>query len=148
MKELNQRVHDLVRFMRQELHTEGLITDEEYAQLAGDHGAVQRLEDYDAAIERIQKQSLSDPRRPSGLVSVLIQEIADLNRSLHTWQREFHMYRHAWLREIGGGLLYKGHDIDAFVATTQWALKEAEKRGFARRLTEEDFARKDGDPHA
>ena len=44
----DQRLHDLVRHQRGPLHDAGLITDAEYAALAGDHGAVTRLEGYDA----------------------------------------------------------------------------------------------------
>lgn len=50
---LNQRLFDLVRYMRTELHVAGLITDDEYAALAQEHAAVARLEDYDAAIAKI-----------------------------------------------------------------------------------------------
>ncbi len=42
-----QRLTDLVRYQRQELHVAGLITDEEYFGLAKDHAAVARLESYD-----------------------------------------------------------------------------------------------------
>src|SRR6266403_1029314 len=95
MQELNQRVHDLVRFMRTELHNEGLITDEEYVSLAGDSGALQRLEDYDAVIQKAKEAAAS--KRPSGLVSVLISEIIQLNRELDDWRHEFNMYRNAWM---------------------------------------------------
>lgn len=50
MKDLqtdNQRLWDLVRHQRIELHIVGLITDDEYAELAQDHGAVKRLEELD-----------------------------------------------------------------------------------------------------
>lgn len=47
LAEKNQREHDLVRQQRTELYVEGLITPEEYAMLASEHGGVQRLEDYD-----------------------------------------------------------------------------------------------------
>jgi hypothetical protein len=43
-----QRLTDLVRYQRGPLHDTGLISDEEYAVLAGDHAAVARLEGYDA----------------------------------------------------------------------------------------------------
>lgn len=42
------RLHDLVRYQRSELHEAGLISDDEYAQLAQDHSAVARLETYDS----------------------------------------------------------------------------------------------------
>lgn len=121
MQKLNQRVHDLVRFMRQELHKEGLITDEEYTELAMDRAeCIKRLDDYDGVIQKCKELAAS--KRPSGLVSVLIQEIRDLNERLVDWKHEFLMYRNAWLREIGGKLIWKRHDIDAFVLTTRWAL--------------------------
>lgn len=44
---LNQRLHDLVRHQRSALHVAGLISNEEYSELAQDHAAVKRLEDYD-----------------------------------------------------------------------------------------------------
>ena len=44
----NQRLWDLVRHQRAELHETDLITDEEYAMLAEDHPAVARLETYDS----------------------------------------------------------------------------------------------------
>ena len=47
----NQRLRDLVRHQRMELHEAGLISDEEYAEIAADHGAVARLEAYDAHVE-------------------------------------------------------------------------------------------------
>lgn len=44
----NQRLLDLVRQQRMELHDADLITDQEYADLAQVDGAVERLESYDA----------------------------------------------------------------------------------------------------
>jgi len=125
MQELNQRVHDLVRFMRTELHNEGLITDEEYVSLAGDSGALQRLEDYDAVIQKAKEAAAS--KRPSGLVSVLISEIIQLNRLVVDWKHEFLMYRNAWMREIGGITVHKHHDIDAFVLSTRAAFARKAK---------------------
>ena len=39
-----QRLWDLVRYYRRQFHEAGLITDNEYAELAQDHGAVVSLE--------------------------------------------------------------------------------------------------------
>jgi hypothetical protein len=45
----NVRLFDLVRYMRAELHDEGLITDSEYVAIEMEKGSVKRLEDYDNA---------------------------------------------------------------------------------------------------
>jgi len=50
----NQRLADLVRHCRAELHEDGLITNEEYATLLADSGSVARLEGYDALRERVE----------------------------------------------------------------------------------------------
>lgn len=50
---LHQRLFDLLRHQRGELHTVNLISNDEFAELAKDHPAVDRLESYDAARERI-----------------------------------------------------------------------------------------------
>jgi hypothetical protein len=48
------RLFDLVRFQRHQLHTEGLITDDELAALvSGSPGAVARLESYDEIRARL-----------------------------------------------------------------------------------------------
>lgn len=43
-----ERLADLVRYKRAELHHDELISDEEYAEICQDHTAVARLEGYDA----------------------------------------------------------------------------------------------------
>lgn len=54
MNALDQRLRDLVRHQRAELHAAGLISDEEYAELLSDHGSVDRLHSYDALRERLR----------------------------------------------------------------------------------------------
>jgi hypothetical protein len=56
-EQANQRLPDLVRHQRGALHEAGLITDAEYAALASDHGAVARLEGYDAAREQANQRA-------------------------------------------------------------------------------------------
>ena len=45
--------------------------------------------------------------------------IAELKTSLDDWKRTFNMYRSAWLREIGGVIRNKSHEIDGFVGRTR-----------------------------
>jgi hypothetical protein len=59
---LHPRIADLIRQQRAELHEADLITDDEYADLCGIAGAVDRLETYDdlrsklqAALERAER---------------------------------------------------------------------------------------------
>jgi hypothetical protein len=60
-------------------------------------------------------------------------EIKRLRGLLRTERQVFEMYRDAWIRELGGKLLPKGHLIDALVMTTRklredlFAYKEAER---------------------
>jgi len=51
----HQRAWDLLRYARHLLHTENMLTNEEYALLAQDHEAVTRLEDYDARHDKIKR---------------------------------------------------------------------------------------------
>lgn len=66
-----------------------------------------------------------------GLVNELEREVIRLNKELAAWKDNFYMYRGAWLREIGGYIRRKSHEIDGFVLRTRDALKEAEERGKA-----------------
>lgn len=49
------RLWDLVRHQRSELHEAELITDEEYAALAQDHASVARLETYDRLRQALKR---------------------------------------------------------------------------------------------
>ena len=55
-----QRLFDLVRIQRGELHEAGLISDSEYASLAEGHGSVSRLESYDKAIQTARVDALEE----------------------------------------------------------------------------------------
>jgi len=61
----NQRLFDLVRYMRGELFDKGLITMEEFNVLVVEHSAVKRLEDYDAAVDTIRRNS--QPKMEPGI---------------------------------------------------------------------------------
>lgn len=63
----NQRLWDLLRFCRHDLHNEELITNEEFAELVMMTGAVQRLETYDEHRARARRD-----------VAVLLEVIEEL----------------------------------------------------------------------
>lgn len=80
------------------------------------------------------KAEVSAPRKqwPSwNLVNEMEREIGRLNDDLCKWQRHFDMYRGAWLREIGGVIRTKAHEIDGFVLRTRDVIREAEERAQA-----------------
>ena len=55
LRDDSQRMWDLVRYQRDELHEANLISDDEYALLAKDHAGVKRLESYDAVRASVAK---------------------------------------------------------------------------------------------
>ena len=52
---------------------------------------------------------------------------ADLENDRDGWKRQYEMYRSAWLREIGGVIVRKSHEIDGFVLRTQQIYQQAGK---------------------
>lgn len=63
----NQRLFDLVRQCRSQLHTDNLISDDEYYELALEHGAVARLETYDRIIAQFKRYKVAlEGLTPSG----------------------------------------------------------------------------------
>jgi hypothetical protein len=50
-----------------------------------------------------------------------------MREELYALERNFRIYRQAWLRELGGKLIRKSHEIDAFVLTTRWLYERAQK---------------------
>jgi hypothetical protein len=45
--------------------------------------------------------------------------IAEVERERDQWKQEFELYRRAWIRELGGTLINKTHEIDALVLTSR-----------------------------
>jgi DNA repair ATPase RecN len=69
-----QRLHDLVRYQRQELFEEQLITEDEYAELAEDHPSVARLEGYDGCRARSAK-SIQQERAVSDQLAAALKSM-------------------------------------------------------------------------
>ena len=78
----NKRLFDLVRLMRMELHEEGLITDEEYADLLNDDRSkesIKRLESYDEMKAGRNEQMVRAERAE--------ERVVELDKSLNnTWR--------------------------------------------------------------
>jgi len=86
------------------------------------------------ALDVIISLLAAKPSEHWGLINALERELVELSREVRSWMREFNMYRSAWLREIGGVIRLKAHEIDGFVLRTR-DLKES-----ADRATEADKA--------
>jgi hypothetical protein len=61
-------------------------------------------------------------------IKVFENRAKDAERLAEDWRHEFNMYRRAWIRELGGNVIPKAHDIDALVLTTR-ALRERADKG-------------------
>jgi hypothetical protein len=69
-------------------------------------------------------------------VRELEAELADSKKDAEGWKREFNMYRSAWLREIGGTIANKHHEIDGFVLRTREIYEKSRKWDTQQQLTE------------
>lgn len=68
-RQWNQRMQDMVRHCRADLHRDGLLDEVEYAALCADPGAVARLEDYDG-VRREREQLRAQASEAIGLLEV------------------------------------------------------------------------------
>lgn len=89
-----QRLRDLVRHQRSELHDEGLIDDAEYAALASDHGAVARLHGYD----HLRSSLTTAEERCRGLERELMAERGE-GEPRAGWRASFRGGDVRWVRE-------------------------------------------------
>jgi hypothetical protein len=53
------------------------------------------------------------------LIAKLKAELDEAQEKVKSWEQDFNMYRRAWIRELGGLVIPKHHDIDALVLTTR-----------------------------
>ena len=82
-----QRLHDLVRHQRGALYDAELITNEEYAALAEDHGAVARLEGYDALRARGEALAEAVQKWDDEMDTVRRHDrLTDLRNALLVWR--------------------------------------------------------------
>lgn len=65
-----------------------------------------------AALESTVKQQEEE-------IATLKVSIGTVTRERDDWKRDFNMYRTAWLREIGGVIRSKAHEIYGFVLRTR-----------------------------
>jgi hypothetical protein len=59
-------------------------------------------------------------------IKVFEARAKDAERLAADWQHEFNMYRSAWIRELGGKVIPKTHEIDSLVLTTRRLRERAE----------------------
>jgi FtsZ-binding cell division protein ZapB len=52
-------------------------------------------------------------------IAKLKAELDEAQEKVKSWEQDFNMYRRAWIRELGGLVIPKHHDIDALVLTTR-----------------------------
>lgn len=85
-------------------------------------------------MRRLSPQAAAQLERLAGLCERLRRERDDAVKrvaELEAFERDFDMYRRAWIRELGGKLIRKTHEIDALVLTTR-KLKEDTRREVLR----------------
>jgi HEPN domain-containing protein len=70
-------------------------------------------------------------------IKVFERKFKDAERLANDWRHEFNMYRTAWIRELGGKLIPKTHDIDALVLTTKALREKAERAARLKELVED-----------
>lgn len=87
----NQRLRDLVRYQRGELHEAGLIDDEEYAVIASDHAAVKRLETYDEL--KAAARELIEVRAGLALLRAAVREHRDQKGMDRCWIDDCDLYK-------------------------------------------------------
>lgn len=51
----------------------------------------------------------------------------DAIKTAKSWKHELDMYRDAWLREMGGTIIAKSHDIDGFVLRARQIYQQAQR---------------------
>lgn len=94
---------------------------------------IHQIREKQAAKPKHSPLSLHWSNPGTGLVNELEREIIRLNRELHDpfdgAIPTLKMYINAWMREIGGYINRKSHQIDGFVLRTRDALAEARQEG-------------------
>ena len=69
----------------------------------------------DSAIEELKMRA----NKATGELDALRRERDDAKQDAESWKHHWKMYRDAWVRELGGWLVPKAHEIDSLVLTTR-----------------------------
>lgn len=77
------------------------------------------LAEHDDLIRKHFQKSIDFESLVAERVREYENRINQLEKELKSWKSEFNMWRSAWLREIGGVIRNKHHEIDGFVLRTR-----------------------------
>lgn len=77
-------------------------------------------EDLERLPAEIDAALLALPIRPDNLraLTAIRQQVAELGKDRDGWRREFDLYARSWLRNLGGAIFRKRHQIDGLAMTT------------------------------
>ncbi len=93
--------------------------------------AWEELEETCRQLEQQRDDLAADKARLEREHNAIAKRMEELAIDRDDWHREFEMYRKAWIRELGGRLVQKTHEIDALVLTTQ-SLRDDVRRSSLR----------------
>lgn len=108
LQSTNQRLADLVRYQRMELHQTGLITNEEYAEIIQNPGAVNRLGGYDeikAERDQLRAENIVLSSQAEGFDvqnQKLRDQLDEKGRIIGNFQSEFETREKYFAEEMAG----------------------------------------------
>jgi hypothetical protein len=96
--------------------------------LAEAHAEIhKRNEEILALAKWVKELREASPTRLEPRITELEVQLEETKKDALAWKREFDMYRRAWLREIGGVIANKTHEIDGFVLRTHEIYEKSRK---------------------
>lgn len=79
------------------------------------------------ALPGSRASEMTSPAKLMATIARLEAEVKDAKRDAESWKQELNMYRSAWLREIGGVIDRKSHEIDGFILRTRRIYEQSKK---------------------